>query len=449
MKDNQVVYSVKELTRVIKNRLEFEPALQNIWVRGEISNYIHHSSGHMYFTLKDKNSRVKCVMFASHNQRIPFIPRNGTKVLAKGNISLYERDGQYQLYVNQMQPDGIGSLYLAFEQLKQKLEKEGLFLTDKKKTLPRYVNTVGIVTSATGAAVRDIVTTIQRRNPMVSILLYPVFVQGKHAVSSIKKGIEVLNTYEEVEVIIVGRGGGSLEELWAFNEEVVARTISESQIPIISAVGHETDYTISDFVADVRAATPTAAAELAVPHHIEIKKNLEHLKQRLHKGIYYHLQKKAEKLEQLKRSPYLRSPKRQLVQPTERLDRLKDQLIFNMANQMRYTREKFYKFESGLSTLNLKNKIDYSNRRLNNIQHRLNHEIKNYIRNQKLMLSSNIRQLDALSPLKVMHRGYSLVYNEDGIIVKSIKQIQTKQMIKVNLSDGRLDCQVKMVEEET
>ncbi|NDI34227.1 exodeoxyribonuclease VII large subunit [Chengkuizengella sediminis] len=449
MKDNQVVYSVKELTRVIKNKLEFEPALQNIWVRGEISNFIHHSSGHMYFTLKDKNSRVKCVMFASQNQRIPFIPRNGTKVLARGNISLYERDGQYQLYVNQMQPDGIGSLYLAFEQLKQKLEKEGLFLTNKKKKLPSYAKTVGVVTSPTGAAVRDIVTTIQRRNPMVSILLYPVSVQGKNAIPSIKKGIEVLNTYEEVEVIIVGRGGGSLEELWAFNEEVVARSISESNIPIISAVGHETDYTISDFVADVRAATPTAAAELAVPHQLEIKNNLEHLKQRLNQAIYYHLQKKAEKLERLKRSSYLRSPQKQLVQPTERLDRLKDQLVFNMLNQIRYTRGKLSKVEAGLSTLNLKNKLDYSNQRLKNIQHRLDHVVKGYIKNQKLKLSSNVRQLDALSPLKVMHRGYSLVYNEDGEIVKTVEQIQTDQMIKVKLTDGNLDCQVKTVEEET
>ncbi|MFS1512225.1 exodeoxyribonuclease VII large subunit [Chengkuizengella sp. SCS-71B] len=449
MKDNQLIYSVNELTKFIKNKLEFEPSLQNIWIRGEISNFIHHSSGHMYFTLKDKYSRVKCVMFASHNQRIPFIPRNGTKVLARGNISLYERDGQYQLYVNQMQPDGIGSLYLAFEQLKQKLEKEGLFLSDMKKTLPRYAKTVGVVTSSTGAAVRDIVTTIQRRNRMVSILLYPVSVQGKNAVPSIKKGIEVLNKHEEVEVIIVGRGGGSLEELWAFNEEVVARSIFESKIPIISAVGHETDYTIADFVADVRAATPTAAAELAVSHQLEIKNHLEHLKQRLNKAVFYHLQKKAEKLEQLKRSSYLRSPQKQLVQPTEHLDRLKDQLIFNMLNRMRYTREKLYKVEAGLSTLNLKNKLDYSNQRLKNIQHRLNHIIMVYIKNQKLKLSSNVRQLDALSPLKVMDRGYSLVYNEDEKIVKSVEQIQIDQKIQVKLKDGKLDCQVKKVEEET
>ncbi|MDP5273606.1 exodeoxyribonuclease VII large subunit [Chengkuizengella axinellae] len=448
MKDNQMIYSVKELTRIIKKNLEYEPLLQNIWVRGEISNFIHHSSGHMYFTLKDKDSRVKCVMFASHNQKLPFIPRNGTKVLARGNISLYERDGQYQLYINQMQPDGIGSLYLAFEQLKQKLEKEGLFSPEKKKKLPLYAKTVGVVTSPTGAAVRDIVTTIQRRNPSVSILLYPVSVQGKNAVPSIQKGIQVLNKYEEIDVIIVGRGGGSLEELWAFNEEIVARSISESRIPVISAVGHETDYTISDFVADVRAATPTAAAELAVPHHLEIQNHLDHLKQRLNQAVYYHLQKKAEKLERLKRSSYLRSPHKQLVQPTERLDRLKEQLNYKMLNRVSSSREKLSKIEAGLSTSNLKNKFDYSNHRVNNMQRRLDHTIKAYMKNQKLKLSANVKQLDALSPLKVMHRGYSLVFNEEEQMIKSVHQTQIGDQINIKLMDGILDCKVKMIKEE-
>ncbi len=247
--------------------LEGNDRLQNVWVRGEISNFTHHTSGHMYFSLKDADSRLKCIMFASYNQKLAFIPREGAKVLACGNISVYERDGQYQFYVTQMQPDGIGSLFMAFEQLKKKLEAEGLFAPAAKKPIPRFPKAIGVITSPTGAAVRDIITTLQRRHPSVPVLLYPVLVQGKQAAPSIVKAIRDMNEMNEVDVLIVGRGGGSLEELWAFNEEIVARAIHASVLPVISAVGHETDFTIADFAADLRAATPTAAAELAVPHH--------------------------------------------------------------------------------------------------------------------------------------------------------------------------------------
>ncbi|MED4602401.1 exodeoxyribonuclease VII large subunit, partial [Paenibacillus validus] len=265
----RTIYSIKELNRVIKNKLEADDALQNVWVRGEISNFTHHSSGHMYFTLKDADSRLKSIMFASYNQRLGFIPKEGTKVLACGNISVYERDGAYQFYVTQMQPDGIGSLYLAYEQLKKKLEAEGLFAPERKKPIPAFPRAIGVITSPTGAAVRDIIITLQRRYPSVPVLLYPVLVQGKQAAPSIVRAVEEMNRLNEVDVLIVGRGGGSLEELWAFNEEIVARAIYASVLPVISAVGHETDFTIADFVADLRAATPTAAAELAVPHHLE------------------------------------------------------------------------------------------------------------------------------------------------------------------------------------
>lgn len=260
------VYSIKELNRYIRMKLDSDNLLSDVWIRGEISNFTHHGSGHMYFTLKDESSRIKAIMFASHNQRLPFIPKEGARVIARGNVTVYERDGQYQFYATHMQPDGIGSLYLAYEQLKSKLEKEGLFAEVRKRSLPRFPKCIGVITSPTGAAVRDIVITLQRRFPQVAIVIYPVLVQGKGAAPSIVKAIGALNAMGEADVLIVGRGGGSLEELWAFNEEEVARAISASRIPVISAVGHETDFTIADFAADLRAATPTAAAELAVPH---------------------------------------------------------------------------------------------------------------------------------------------------------------------------------------
>lgn len=275
------VYSIKELNRYIRMKLDSDNLLSDVWIRGEISNFTHHGSGHMYFTLKDESSRIKAIMFASHNQRLPFIPKEGARVIARGNVTVYERDGQYQFYATHMQPDGIGSLYLAYEQLKSKLEKEGLFAEARKRSLPRFPKCIGVITSPTGAAVRDIVITLQRRFPQVAIVIYPVLVQGKGAAPSIVKAIGALNAMGEADVLIVGRGGGSLEELWAFNEEEVARAISASRIPVISAVGHETDFTIADFAADLRAATPTAAAELAVPHAGELAAQLLQLQQRL------------------------------------------------------------------------------------------------------------------------------------------------------------------------
>ncbi|WP_187377813.1 exodeoxyribonuclease VII large subunit [Paenibacillus senegalimassiliensis] len=375
----QRILSVKELNRYMRMKLESDATLADVWIRGEISNFTHHSSGHMYFTLKDTDSRIKCIMFASHNQRLPFKPKEGARVIARGNVSVYERDGQYQFYATHMQPDGIGSLYLAFEQLKQKLEGEGLFAPQRKRPLPRYPRTIGVVTSPTGAAVRDILTTLARRYPQAAVVLYPVLVQGKGAAPSIVKALRTLNDMGEADVLIVGRGGGSLEELWAFNEEQVARAIYESAIPVISAVGHETDFTIADFVADLRAATPTAAAELAVPHRLRLQlADAAHgrLRQRL---LRYHPQETLQFA--LKRQ--------------QGADRLLRQSMLSM------------------------------------------------LRDSSRQLTAHIRQLDALSPLKVMGRGYSLVYDETGTkLVKSLAQVELGDKIRVAMTDGELDCQV-------
>ena len=448
MQKQEQVLSVKDLTRYIKMKLEGDAVLQDVWVRGEISNFTHHTSRHMYFTLKDKESRIKCIMFASNNQRLGFLPRDGTKVIARGSVSVYERDGQYQMYVTHMQPDGIGNLYLAFEQLKKKLGEEGLFAPERKKPLPKFPRAVGVITSPTGAAVRDILTTLQRRYPSVPVLLYPVLVQGEQAAPSIVRAIEAMNRHGEADVLIVGRGGGSLEELWAFNEEIVARSIAASRIPIISAVGHETDFTIADFVADLRAATPTAAAELAVPHHLELKQHLAHLKQRLLKGVASQLSVKRERLVRLRRLPALAQPRRQLMQPAERLDRLRERLLYRMESRAVQARQKVIQLERKLSEHNPAQQLAFARKRLDTAGKMLAQAMQAEMKGKRNQWTAMLRQLDALSPLKVMQRGYSLVYDEhEKQIVNSINQVQPGDLLRIRLTDGKLDCHVWGMEE--
>lgn len=448
MTNSNKVLSVKDLTRYIKMKLEGDAVLQDVWVRGEISNFTHHSSGHMYFTLKDADSRIKSIMFASNNQRMGFIPRDGSKVIARGSISVYERDGQYQMYITHMQPDGIGNLYLAFEQLKKKLGDEGLFAAERKRAIPKFPKAVGVITSPTGAAVRDIITTLQRRYPSVPVLLYPVLVQGAQAAASIVRAIEAMNRHGEADVLIIGRGGGSLEELWAFNEEMVARGIYASQIPVISAVGHETDFTIADFVADLRAATPTAAAELAVPHYAELKQHITHLSQRLLKGLTSRLTVQKEALERLRRSPALTMPRRQLVQPAERLDRLRERLEHRMMSRIAASREQAMKLERKLSSHNPKQQLQFAKKRIDVAKHQLLQSMLAAFRENRQRLNGQLRQLDALSPLKVMQRGYSLVYDEkQRKMIKSINQVQPGDLINIRLTDGKLECHVWGMEE--
>ncbi|GIP37602.1 exodeoxyribonuclease 7 large subunit [Paenibacillus sp. J31TS4] len=442
------VFSIKELNKFIKLKLEGDRQLQNIWVRGEISNFTHHSSGHMYFTLKDAQSRLKSIMFASYNQRLSFLPKEGTRVMARGSISVYERDGQYQFYVNQMQPDGIGNLYQAFEELKRKLEAEGLFAQERKRPLPRFPRAIGVVTSPTGAAVRDIMITLQRRFPSVPVLLYPALVQGRQAAPSIVRAIEAFNRLQEVDVLIVGRGGGSLEELWAFNEEIVARSISASAIPIISAVGHETDFTIADFVADLRAATPTAAAELAVPHQLELRQQLGYFTSRLQRGLIKQHREQRERLSRLARSPYLTNPRRQLQQPAERLDRLKEQLAYRMRVRLAGEKQRGLQLAHRLAAKDPRQQAVYARRRAESSGKQLAMAMRRLLQGARQEFAGQVRQLDALSPLKIMQRGYSLVYDEkQNALIKSISQVQPGDIVKVRLTDGQLDCHVWSMEE--
>lgn len=395
---NVPVFTVSEITKHIKQSFMRDPILQNIHIKGEISNFHRHSRGHAYFTLKDEKSLIRCIMFNNHYRLLSFTPENGMKVIAAGRISVYERDGTYQLYVVEMQPDGIGSLHIAFEQLKKKLEKEGLFLDKNKKPLPFYPRVIGVVTSPTGAAVKDIITVIKRRCANVDIIVVPALVQGPEAPASIAEGIRKLNKFKEVDLIIVGRGGGSLEELWAFNTETVARSIFESKIPIVSAVGHERDYTISDFVADLRAPTPSSAGELVVPETRELKEKLKQLQSRLIYSIKNVFTKKRHRVIQLLKQPPLRNPRE--------MTRHKMREVVNL------TKNLIYCYKYGVKT-------------------------------KKQLFTSLTGKLDALSPLAVISRGYSICQRlEDKKIVRGIEDVNTEDLLEVLLKNGILNCRV-------
>jgi len=435
--------SIREINRLIKSKLEGDSGLQDIWLRGEISNFTFHSSGHMYFTLKDEGSRLKCIMFASYNQRLPFSPKDGMKVLARGGVSVYERDGQYQFYATAMQPDGIGSLYLAFEQLKKKLEAEGLFRPEAKRALPPYPKTVGVVTSPTGAVIRDILITLQRRNPGVHVLLYPVSVQGAGAAPSIVRGIQAMNAFGEAEVLIVGRGGGSLEELWPFNEESVARAIRSSSIPVVSAVGHETDFTIADFAADLRAPTPTAAAEIAVRHVGELRQELAYAERRMAASLKSRLASAKERWQHAARSPYFTQPRRSLLAQAERLDRLREALRYRTGAELGRGQERLARANGRLLAVNPSQQAAFARKRLESATRGLELAMAGIVRGKQAGFGSLVRHLDALSPLKVMARGYSLAYDEqEKKLIRSINEVQPGDLIRLRLTDGKLDCQI-------
>lgn len=445
----QRILSIQELNRYIRQKFEADPLLPEVWVRGEISNFTHHSSGHMYFTLKDAGSRVRAIMFAAHNKRLPFIPREGTRVIAQGSVSVFERDGQYQLYITQMQPDGVGSLYLAYEQLKQKLEAEGLFDEGGKRKIPTLPRAIGVITSPTGAAVRDILTTLGRRFPGIPVMLYPALVQGKEAAASIVRGIRILNRLGEADVLIVGRGGGSLEELWAFNEEIVARAIYDSAIPVISAVGHETDFTIADFAADLRAATPTAAAELAVPDRRELRQRVSQLEQRLRGALLRRAAQERDRLARLQRSPVLRQPERALQSHAQRLDGLTRRLTARTEARHAAGRDKHARLHGRLARFYPGAQLQLAARQLGALDGRLSAAMNAAVKDRRQRLQGGMRQLDALSPLKVMARGYSLVYDEgEQKLIKSAREVREGDRIVVRVNDGSLDCRVIQTTEE-
>ncbi|MDF9760628.1 exodeoxyribonuclease VII large subunit [Peribacillus simplex] len=444
---NQQYLSVSALTKYIKRKFDADPHLQNVYIKGEISNFKQHTSGHMYFTLKDEKARLLSVMFAANNKGMKFLPENGMKVLVKGDISLYEAGGQYQLYVKSMAPDGVGDLYLAYEQLKKKLEAAGLFLAEHKKPIPQYPKSVGVITSPTGAALRDILTTIKRRYPIARIIVYPALVQGNNAAKSIAKAISMANARAESDVLIVGRGGGSIEELWAFNEEIVAESIYDSDIPIISAVGHETDFTIADFVADMRAPTPTGAAELAVPHLNEINERLMNRKNRLTRSIREAVNFERTRLTRMERSYAFRYPHKMYEQKLEQLDKTMDRLGRSSTRYFMKKRDELNQINDILKKQHPEQAVKKSKDELRQHAKVLRRAMEAIYRQKSQQFVHITATLSALSPLKIMERGYGLVFAEDETLVKSTQQVTEGDRIAVSIKDGTLECEIKEIKE--
>ena len=391
------ILTVSQITQYIKAMFSSDALVQSISVRGEISNLVERG-GHVYLTLKDDGAVIKAVIFRSSLSRIKFRPENSMRVVAHGRISIYEPSGQYQLYIDSMEPEGVGALALAYEQLKRKLEAEGLFSQERKKPLPKIPKTVGVITSPSGAAVRDIINVLTRRFPMAKMVLYPSLVQGNDAPASLCAALEYFNREKRVDVIIIGRGGGSIEDLWAFNDEKVARAVSASKIPVISAVGHESDFTICDFVADMRAPTPSAAAEIAVPDAMELSSRISSMSSRLKIGLSNKLSRSRRELDSIRSKRVFREPKMLL---------------------------------------------DDKNMRLSHVIDMIDRSYSLILSEKKSALGEQISRLDALSPLAVLSRGYSVVFDENGKMIRSISDTRTGDKIKIRVQDGSIDAEVR------
>lgn len=390
------IFTVTEITKYLKDILAQDPLVNNIWISGEISNFHHHSSGHMYFTLKDQNSAISAIMFKGYNSQLKFQLEDGLKVIAHGYISIYEPRGTYQFYIDSMEPAGKGALYLAFEQLKEKLEKEGLFDPVHKNKIPLLPKKIGIVTSPTGAAIRDILSVIQRRFPNISLLIVPTLVQGEMASEQLVKGIEYLNSRGDIDLIILSRGGGSIEDLWPFNEENLARAIYNSSVPVISGIGHETDFTIADFVADLRAPTPSAAAELAISSRLELEKRIENSRERLSYAIGNKIREYRKRLEGLMERRVFARPEELFSKEIQQLDDLSRRLEWSMEKELNSRKEEF-QFLNG--------------------------------------------KLESLSPLKTLARGYS-ISSLQGKIIDSIDEVEIGQEIQIRVKDGQIKGKV-------
>ena len=410
--------TVSQVNAYINRMLKYDRNLQNIYIRGEISNYKTYPSGHSYFTLKDDKSQIPAVMFKGRKHSLKFQPEDGMKVIIKGKIEVYERDGKYQLYATTITEDGIGELHIAFEQLKKKLDSEGLFDDAHKKEIPKYPQRIGVVTARTGAAIRDIITTIKRRYPYCEVLVFSTLVQGEMAANQIVRQIRHAQQFD-IDTLIVGRGGGSIEDLWPFNEEIVAREIYACRIPVISAVGHEIDWTISDFVADIRAATPTAAAEIAVPEISEVKYKLNQLTQRTNKAINEKLIQNKQKIENISQKQIFKNPESIYEIKQMHLDNLIGKLNLTSKNIITENRNRLLKIESR-SVLRNPNEVTKAKRDI-------------FIR--------NVDKLTILDPLLTLKRGYSIA-KMDNKVISSAKDVKTGDELDIEFDDGTVNTKV-------
>ena len=420
---NDKYLSVSAITRYLKAKFDVDENLQTVFLKGEISNFKAHTTGHFYFSLKDETSKINAIMFRSNASKVLFKPVDGMKVLVSGRISVYEAMGSYQIYVDEMLEDGVGNLYIAFEQLKKKLQAEGLFDKEHKRKIPKIPKRVGIVTASTGAAIRDIMTTIKRRFPICETILFPTLVQGENAKDDIVRNIEKAQDYD-LDVLIVGRGGGSIEDLWPFNEEVVARAIYKSKVPVISAVGHEVDFTIADFVADLRAPTPTAAAELAVPNMSDLKKHISQLSIRLNESIFKKVNYLKLYLESVKNSYVIKSPMIMYENKRQSLDLMNEKLnnlMIGKVDGLKNTLDKLKK-----SYVLKSPQLLYKDKMI---------EVKNII-----------DKLELLNPLNILGRGYSITYLDDKAL-KNVSDVKKDDVLSIRLSNGLIKSKVIDVKE--
>ncbi len=434
---------ISDLNRYIKAKFDIDTHLNKVYLKGEISNFKNHTRGHLYFTLKDESSRIAAVMFASSAKNLTFTPEDGMNVLVSGRVSVYEATGGYQIYVEDMQLDGIGNLYLEYEKLKKKLESEGLFNKDHKKPIPKFPKKIGIVTASTGAAIRDILSTIKRRYPICETILFPSLVQGELAKDSIVKQLAKAQEYD-LDVIICGRGGGSIEDLWAFNEEIVARAIYNSRIPIISAVGHEVDFTIADFVADLRAPTPTGAAEMAVPNLVDINNLIEQYRIRLNESINKFIAFNEKKLDNIKNSFILKNPLAMYEVKEQKLDSTLDKLNQIIKNILERER---VRLDNIVNKQVLKEPIEIYLKKKDKIALLVSKStsvIQNRMMQWEHDLKMTINSLELLNPLSILNKGYSVVYKEDKIM-KSTKGIKVNDQLKIRLYEGNLNVKVEEV----
>ena len=418
MNNNDKYLSVSALTGYLKYKFDSDEHLKCVFLRGEISNFKSHSSGHMYFSLKDEKSKINAIMFSMNAKKLNFVPVEGTKVLAIGRVSVYEATGNYQIYIDEMQEDGVGNLYVAFEKLKQDLQKEGLFDESHKKQLPKYPKRVGVVTAPTGAAIRDIISTIKRRYPICEIIIFPSLVQGDGAAPDIVRNIKKSYNYD-LDVLIVGRGGGSIEDLWPFNEEIVARAIYECPIPTISAVGHEIDFTIADFVADHRAPTPTGAAEIAVPNRLDVLNYIEQLKIRARKVTNNKVVFLNQRLNDLKNKYILKNPMSYFEIKEQQYDAVLEKLKYGMSNLYNQKEKKYLMLA-------------------NNVVFKEPNRLFDKKKNKYLQVLS---KLETLSPLLTIKRGYAIVKKDDKVI-KSVNDVKKEDKLTLNLSDGDIKVEV-------
>ncbi len=431
----KTIWSVSELTKQIKFQLE--QSFTKIWVSGEVSNFVRHSSGHMYMTLKDKGAQICLVIFASVNRYLKFEIKNGMEVVVSGPVTVYARSGQYQIMGQYIEPKGVGALQLAFEQLKEKLKAEGLFDEHIKRDVPAYPQTIGVVTSPTGAAIRDILNVLERRYPVVDVLVCPVKVQGEGAAQEIASAIELCNGYAHIDVLIVGRGGGSMEDLWAFNEEIVARAIYASDIPIVSAVGHEIDFSIADFVADMRAPTPSAAAELVVPDVADLQRRLAYSYKNLVQSMRRVLADRWQELRLLVQNHSFRDYVSCLQQCQQQVDALEEQLHGCHQVNQEERRLRLKALQERLNLLSPWQRLAWNKEELKHLEHALLRTIDYRLKRSRESVSGQIGKINVLSPLNVISRGYSIVFDaESGDVIKSTHSLLEGMLIKTQLHDG-------------